>query len=78
MAFGVSAVLLTGPAFAHNDHNSDQIPHLDHVFLIMLAKHAYGQIIGNRDAPIINQMAQPWKPASNCLVLIMPAMPMSV
>ena len=65
MALGVSAALLTGPAFAHNDHDSDRIPQLDHVFLIMMENHAYGQIIGNADAPFLNQMAQSANLATN-------------
>ena len=65
MSLGVSAALLAGPAFAHNDHDPDQIPDLDHVFLIMMENHAYGQIIGNSDAPFINQLAQSANLATN-------------
>lgn len=65
MALSISAALLTGPAFAHNDHASDQVPGLDHVFLIMMENHAYGQIIGNSDAPFLNQWAQSANLASN-------------
>ena len=42
-----------------------RIPHLDHVFLIMLENHAYDQIIGNSDAPFINQMAKQKNLATN-------------
>jgi hypothetical protein len=66
MALGVSAALLAGPAFAHDaDHNTDQIPSLDHVFLIMMENHHYSQIIGNADAPFINQWSQSANLATN-------------
>jgi hypothetical protein len=65
MVLGVSAAILTGSAFAHNEHGSDQIPNLDHVFLIMMENHAYGQIIGNSNAPFINQLAESANLASN-------------
>jgi len=31
------------------------IPHLDHVFIIMMENHAYGQIAGNPSSPFMNQ-----------------------
>jgi len=67
MALGISAALLTGSAYAHRDYDHDhgQIPQLDHVFLIMMENHAYGQIIDNADAPFLNQMATSANLATN-------------
>jgi phospholipase C len=65
MALGVSAALLTGSAFAHNEHGHDQAPEFDHVFLIMMENHSYSQIIGNADAPFLNQLAQSANLATN-------------
>ena len=31
-------------------------PHLDHVWVIMMENHGYGQIVGNPNAPYINQL----------------------
>jgi phosphatidylinositol-3-phosphatase len=31
------------------------IPHLDHVFVIMMENHAYGQVVGNPDMPFTNK-----------------------
>ena len=31
------------------------IPHLDHVFVIMMENHAYSQIVGNPSAPFMNK-----------------------
>lgn len=57
LGLAVTAALLAGPAGASNDNIRDAIPELDHVFLIMMENHAYGQVIGNSNAPFINQMA---------------------
>ena len=65
LSLAVSAALLNGAAFAHNDRDADQIPELDHVFLIMMENHAYSQIIGSSDAPFINQLAQSANLAAN-------------
>jgi hypothetical protein len=61
LAASLSAAFLTGPAFAERD----TIPHLDHVFLIMLENHGYSQIMGNNDAPFINQLAHSANLATN-------------
>jgi phospholipase C len=62
----VAAAIACGSAMAdeHGEHQP-RIPHLDHVFLIMLENHAYDQIIGNSDAPFINQMARQKNLATN-------------
>jgi hypothetical protein len=31
------------------------VPHLDHVFVIMMENHAYKQIIDNPNEPFVNQ-----------------------
>lgn len=61
LAASLSAAFLAGPAFAERD----AIPHLDHVFLIMLENHGYSQIMGNNDAPFINQLAHSANLATN-------------
>jgi len=54
-AFALSlAAIAAGPAMA-DDHRG--VPHLDHVFVIMMENHAYNQIIGNPAAPFINSYA---------------------
>jgi len=64
-ALSLIAGLLAGPAFADRGDDPAVIPHLDHVFLIMMENHAYGQIYGNPNAPFINQMAQTASLATN-------------
>lgn len=65
IALSLSASLLAGSAFAHEDASNAKIPSLDHVFLIMMENHSYSQIIGNTHAPFINQMAKSANLATN-------------
>ncbi len=54
LALGVA---VSGIAAADEDgHRESRVPQLDHVFVIMLENHSYAQIVGNPDAPFINQM----------------------
>ena len=48
-------VTLAGIAFAQDNGDSHKgIPHLDHVFVIMMENHGYQQIINNPNAPYLN------------------------
>jgi phosphatidylinositol-3-phosphatase len=48
------------------DHDRDRnIPHLDHVFVIVMENHFYGQIIGNPNAKFINDYAKSANLATN-------------
>jgi hypothetical protein len=57
-AFASAAVAAEGPV----PHG---VPHLDHVWLIMMENHGYSQIIGNSSAPYANAMAQYQNAATN-------------
>jgi hypothetical protein len=46
------------PGFAQQGTVPQGIPHLDHVFLIMMENHGYTEIIGNPNAKFINQYAK--------------------
>lgn len=52
-----------GPMTAQEYENS--VPHLDHVFVIMMENHYYSQIIGNANAPFINHYATTANLATN-------------
>src|SRR5579883_1162732 len=41
------------------------VPHLDHVFVIMMENHGYAQILNNPNAPFINQLAKSANSATN-------------
>ncbi len=53
-----AAACLVGPAYANEGPVPRGVPHLDHVFVIMMENHGYGQILNNPNAPFINQLAQ--------------------
>jgi len=50
--------LLTAAMFAQQGEAPRGIPHLDHVFVIMMENHGYSQIVGNKNAPFANQYAK--------------------
>ena len=55
VSLALVATALALPALAEEgDTAKTTIPHLDHVFVIMMENHAYGQIVGNKDAPFAN------------------------
>lgn len=52
-------VVVAGAAWAQEgDGPKDGVPHLDHVFVIMMENHGYAQILNNPNAPFINHLAQ--------------------
>ena len=50
------------------------IPHLDHVFLIMMENHGYSQIIDNPSAPYINYLARTDNLATNYFAIAHPSL----
>lgn len=56
------AMTVAAPAIANEDAD---VPHLDHVFVVMMENHAYSQIIGNPSAPFINSYATQANLATN-------------
>ena len=55
-AFSLVAGVLATAAFAQENRNPSGIPHLDHVFLIMMENHGYQQVIGNPNEPYLNSL----------------------
>jgi hypothetical protein len=56
LASCVAALVAVGVADAEQGPVPKGIPRLDHVFVIMMENHAYGQIAGNPQAPFINSL----------------------
>jgi hypothetical protein len=50
------------------------VPHLDHVFVIMMENHGYSQIINNPNAPFINAYAQSANLATNYFAVAHPSL----
>ncbi len=69
VALSLSASLLgtalAGPAHAVEGQVPKGVPHLDHVFVIMMENHGYAQIMGSDNAPYINKLAQSANLATN-------------
>lgn len=55
------------------DHHRN-IPHLDHVFVIVMENHHYGQIIGNTNAKFINDYAKSANLATNYVAVGHPSL----
>src|SRR5438477_7161434 len=55
-AVGLVAALLATAAFAQEDRIPAGIPHLDHVFVIMMENHGYQQVIDNPNEPYLNSL----------------------
>jgi hypothetical protein len=56
VALGIVAGVLATAGFAQEDLTPDGIPHLDHVFLIMMENHGYQQVFGNPNEPYLNSL----------------------
>jgi phosphatidylinositol-3-phosphatase len=54
LAVGLMTASVAGTGFAAEGPVPTGIPHLDHVFVIMMENHSYGQIVGNPAMPFIN------------------------
>ncbi len=67
-------VLATSAAFAQEGPVPKGIPHLDHVFVIVMENHGYGQIINNPNAPFINRYAQSANLATNYFAVAHPSL----
>jgi len=55
-ALGLAFALLSAPMFADRDDAPRGIPHLDHVFVIVMENHGYQQVINNPNEPYLNSL----------------------
>jgi hypothetical protein len=55
---GLAAAAAAGVAGAAEGPVPRGIPHLDHVFVIMMENHGYAQEIGNPNMPFVNAYAR--------------------
>jgi hypothetical protein len=73
-ALGLAFALLAAPMFANEGDVPKGVPHLDHVFVIMMENHAYGQIVGNPSEPFINKYMQSANAANNYFAVAHPSL----
>ena len=68
------AAMLACPAFGNEGAVPKGIPHLDHVFVIMMENHSYSQILNNPNAPFANQFAKSANAANNYFAIAHPSL----
>lgn len=73
LALGLAASIACGTAVAEQGPVPTGIPKLEHVFVVMMENHAYGQIAGNPQAPFINSMMKKANLATNYFAIAHPS-----
>src|ERR1700730_7903997 len=73
-ALGLAFALLAAPMFGDEGAVPKGIPRLDHVFVIMMENHAYGQIVDNPNAPFTNKYAKSKNTANNYFAVAHPSL----
>src|SRR5438477_2183248 len=73
LALGLMAAV-SGSLWAQEGAVPKGIPHLDHVFVIMMENHGYGEILHNPNARFINQYAKKANLATNYFAVAHPSL----
>ncbi len=74
LAAVLAAASLVCPIYADEGKVPKGVPHLDHVFVIMMENHAYSQIVGNPNAPFTNQYIKTANTAHNYFAVAHPSL----
>jgi phosphatidylinositol-3-phosphatase len=70
----LAAAAVAAPAVANEGPIPRGIPHLDHVFFIMMENHGFNQVIGNPSAPFMNRYASRVNLATNYYAVAHPSL----
>jgi hypothetical protein len=70
----LSLTFLASTTLAQQGPVPTGVPPLDHVFVIMMENHGYSQIVGNPNAPFINQLAKSANTATNYFAVAHPSL----
>ena len=73
LASCVAAIFAAGASNAEQGPVPNGIPHLDHVFVVMMENHAFAQIAGNPQAPFINSLMSKANLAQNYFAIAHPS-----
>jgi hypothetical protein len=71
---GVLATALVSTMSAQEGRAPKGVPSLDHVFVVMMENHGYGQILNNPNAPFTNQYAKTHNTATNYFAIAHPSL----
>ena len=63
------AAFMVPPGYANEGAVPKGVPHLDHVFVIMMENHSYSQIVGNPNTPFANHLFSTANVATNYLAV---------
>jgi hypothetical protein len=74
MFLSLLAASTVGSALAAEGPVPTGIPHLDHVFVIMMENHGYGQVVNNPNQPYINDLANLANTATNYFAIAHPSL----
>ncbi len=74
VALGLLAASVAQQASAAEGPVPKGVPHLDHVFVIMMENHGYSQIINNPNAPFINKYAKTANLGTNYFAVAHPSL----
>lgn len=74
LALGLATAVFVHGVFAVEGPAPKGVPHLDHVYLIMMENHGYSQIINNPNAPFVNQYAKSANLATNYFAIAHPSL----
>src|SRR5690348_6691901 len=74
LSLSLLLMVSTAPVRADEGHIPQGIPHLDHVFVIMMENHSFSQIVNNPNAPFANQYANSANAATNYFAIAHPSL----
>ncbi|WP_159017467.1 alkaline phosphatase family protein [Cognatiluteimonas profundi] len=74
VALTLLATAVAGSAVAAEGPVPKGIPHLDHVYLVMMENHGYTQLLDNPNAPYINHLARSANLATNYFAIAHPSL----
>jgi phosphatidylinositol-3-phosphatase len=71
---GLSVTLLASTVFAQEGSVPKGVPHLDHVFIIMMENHGYNQVVNNPNDPFVDKYAKSVNSAANYFAVAHPSL----
>jgi hypothetical protein len=74
IAFSLLAAAMASTSFAAVGPVPTGIPHLNHVYLIMMENHGYSQVLNNPNDPWVNQYAKAANVATNYFAIAHPSL----
>lgn len=70
----VLAIALATSGYAGENQSPRGVKHFDHVYVIMMENHGYGQILNNPSAPFVNKLARTANLATNYFAIAHPSL----